>query len=322
MRKDNRVLRPFRPGPAGLIVLCCALAVMPLTACGKKSPPTLKSYERPAAPAVTGAAYREDAVIVSWRYPEDLRSGLSGFRVIRSGETGEEAIGSVPPDRSSFTDRSFKVGSDAAYMVIAEDLRGVTSMESNRVILRPLPLPPPPEKISFSIGANSLVLSWDSAGRDVCYNIYRTLEMGRYSDPPLNRMPLCETGFVERHLTPDQTVYYTVRPVKRTGETTGEGFASREVEVTPSLFFPPPPADLRVARTEERIFLVWQESPAVWVRGYRVYRKAEGEPAFRVIGESRVPSFTDPYITGGYVQYLIRALGPVRESEPLAGEVR
>ena len=52
--------------------------------CGKKGPPTLKAYERPGAPYWETSFQREDRIVISWGYPDSLRQGLSGFRLLRS----------------------------------------------------------------------------------------------------------------------------------------------------------------------------------------------------------------------------------------------
>jgi hypothetical protein len=100
-----------------------------------------------------------------------------------------------------------------------------------------------------------------------------------------------------------------------------EGYASAEIEVDPSNFIPSPPSDLRYVKGDNRIFLMWTESPESWIKGYRIYRKREGEPGFTGIGEGRAPSFVDTEKGGKKVWYMIRAFGPAAESEPLLTEV-
>jgi hypothetical protein len=67
-----------------------------------------------------------------------------------------------------------------------------------------------------------------------------------------------------------------------------------------------------------------ERTPEVWVRGYRVYRKIEGERDFSFAGSSLTPSFIDTNIDGAEgkrISYMIKAVGPVSEGQPLHGDM-
>lgn len=289
--------------------------------CGKKGPPTLKAYEKPQAPSGLAAVHREDKILLSWSYPENLRPALKSFEVLRSEDGGFERIGSVGNDQGSFTDRTFGPDLTYRYKVVARSMKGVLGIDSDVIALTPKRVPPVPENIRFAVRGDGIELLWESSGEGVCYNIYKTAEKGKYTDSPLNKEPQCSASFKDTAVSPDRSAFYTVRASHRT-VIRDEGYASEEVEVNPGHYLLSPPTDLRVVRGEDKIHLIWKESPEPWVKGYRVSRRKEGEPGFTLLGEAIIPTFTDTGKIEGRVWYMIRALGPVKESEPLVGEIQ
>lgn len=289
-------------------------------ACGKKGPPTLKTYAKPEVPTLLSALHKEDTIILSWSYPDNLRATLSGFQIVRAENKGFERLAALGNDTSTFIDRDFGVNRTYTYKVVAESLKGVSSNDSNTITVTPRPLPEPPGNIKFAVKPDSLELTWSGSGEEVCYNVYKTTEKGRYGDVPVNGKPICTTSFKDGALSPDKTVYYTLRALFVTAMR-DEGNASAEIEVDPSNFIPSPPSDLRYVKGDDRIFLIWRESPESWIKGYRIYRKREGDPGFTRIGETRLPSFVDTEKRDKKVWYMIRAFSTAAESEPLLTEV-
>ncbi len=288
--------------------------------CGLKGPPTLKSFERPEAPSALSVTHREGKLILSWSYPNNLRKTIEGFEILRS-EGGEFVrIGTVGNDKSSFTDPAFEVSRCYTYKVIAKNLRDIPSSDSDLITAKPLYPPLPPEELRFTVISDVLELSWSSSGEGVCYRIYRTAERGNYSDEPINSEPLCGLSFKDHHLSPDRPVFYTIRALRNTA-LMDEGYPSRELEVDPSQFVPSPPSDLRYVDNEGQVFLIWKESPEPWVKGYRIYRKEEGSKDYALIGEARLPAFTDRERGEGKAWYMVRAAGPESLSDPAFIEV-
>lgn len=286
--------------------------------CGKKSPPTLKAYEKPKAPSDLSVIHREDRLILSWSYPDNLRQALKGFHVLRSGGNGFDSIVFTPNDKNSYIDREFRENNAYRYKVVAESMKGISSDGSNIITLMPRPLPSPPNNVRFTIKNDLIEFSWDSSGKGVCYNIYRATEKSKYSDNPVNRAPVCNTSYKDS-ANPDAPVYYSIRALLNT-DIRDEGYASAELEVNPLHFIPSPPSDLRIVMGDDRAHLMWKESPESWVKGYRVYRKIEGETEFKMLGEVKVPAFTDTERIGKKRWYMVKALGPSVESRPLVAE--
>lgn len=287
--------------------------------CGKKSPPTLKGYEIPQAPSGLFAIHREDSIILSWSYPDSLRQSLKGFHVFRQKDGSFAKIAFIANDKGLFIDKDFREDNTYRYKVITESMKGISGDDSNIITVMPRTLPPPPSDIRFEIKSDSIFLSWKSYAEGVCYNIYKTTEKDRYGEAALNREPVCGASFKDSSLSPDKTVYYSMRALLKT-EIKNEGYASRELEINPSHFVPSPPSDMRIVSGDGKAYLLWEASPESWTRGYRIYRKIDGEPDFKMIGEVKAPAFTDMENIDKNAWYMIRALGPILESAPLIAE--
>lgn len=301
-----------------LLTAYCLLFL--LSACGTKTLPSLKAYEKPPAATELSAVHREDKILLTWTYPESLRTNLKGFQVLRSEGQGFEKLSFLSNDKSSFEDIGFKPNNRYRYTVVAKNLKDVLSEDSNIVTVLPRPLPAPPENVRFSIKADSVELSWTGSGEGVCYNIYRTNEKGIYSDAPVNREPVCVVFFKDDKLFPDRPVFYSLRALLNT-PIKDEGYASAETEVNSSLFVPSAPSDVRAVRTEAGIYLTWKEAPERWVKGYEVYKKIAGETEFKKLSKVRIPFFTDNAKIAGRVWYAIKALGFSHGSEVVSIEV-
>lgn len=307
-----------------MFIVCCLLLLQP--ACGSKAPPSLKAYEKPGIPATLAAEHREDKIILRWTYPDNLRKDLKGFNILRSEADVFERIGFVKNDAGSFNDTAFKLNTAYSYKVIAQSLKEVVGNASNIIKASPLPLPLPPQDVVAHIGPESVELSWKASGGGICYNIYKTTEKGRYGPVPQNKPPVCGGSFKDSIALTGSVyypVYYVVRALHNT-DIWDEGHVSKEVEINPADFIPDVPSDLRVVIGENKVYLIWKENAESWVSGYRVYRKIYGDADFNLLGEVKMPSFTDTEMVKAVdkkVWYGIRALGPYKESEALTAEV-
>jgi len=304
-----------------VLLSCLLILSFGIPACGRKAPPTLKAYEKPQPPAALTAVHREERILLSWSYPDNLRSSLKGFQVMRAEGDGFERRGFVVSEGNSFTDDRFSLDASYQYKVMAQNLNDVLSDGSNIVTVTPKRSPLRAEDIHVLVENDAIRLSWRGSDEGACYHVYRTTEKGRYNDVPIHQDPVCNTSFVDRTLFIDKPVYYTIRAFHNT-PLLDEGYPSAEIEVNPSLFVPLAPAALSGVRAPGKIILMWKESPETWVKGYRIYRKREKEKGFILLDEVKAPTFTDSGKAGKKVRYIVRALGPSQESEPSVIEVR
>ena len=310
------------------LLLCCTVF---LTACGKKAPPQLRVFEKPASPENLYIMQKERKLILTWSYPEKREIEIKGFHILRSPGKKEsikdfEKIGFLeinsPLRPFTFYDMDFKPDTAYKYRIVAESMKGVMS-EASEASATPSCLFPPPEDIRFMIKNDFIELLWKDQQNRPCYNIYKSYEAIKETERSYNKGPVCGNSFRDDRISPDRTVYYRISRVVKT-DIVNEGPLSKEIIIRPEDFIPSSPSDLRIAQGEGKVYLLWKEPPEVWVRGYRVYRKIEGERDFSFAGSSLTPSFIDTNIDGAEgkrISYMIKAVGPVSEGQPLHGDM-
>ncbi|MBA3071270.1 MAG: fibronectin type III domain-containing protein [Nitrospirae bacterium] len=284
-----------------------------LIACGKKGPPTLKAYEKPSAPAAVKAIHREDRILLSWSYTSK-KENLKEFHILRAENSSFQKIASVTKDESSYTDVNFKTGALYEYKVVAGSLKNIISDDSNIIAIKPEVVPPAPKNISFKVGNDALHISWDSAGENVLYNVYRTAEKDKYSINPTNKEPLTASKYSD-NLETGSPVYYTIRSFL-SKEFRSEGQASVEITVDPSTFIPTKPEGFQTVVADDRVVVSWKENPEMWVTKYRIYDKVNEKDGFKLVKESVTPAFTLREKIGIKHTYMVTAVGPLKESEP------
>ncbi|MEW6162352.1 MAG: hypothetical protein AB1606_03385 [Nitrospirota bacterium] len=289
-----------------------------LVSCGKKGDPTLKSYEKPDPPSGLRAIHRESEVILLWDFPRDQEQTIKGFHLMKIIPPSPPFVTFLEPDKRSYIDRDFEIGSKYKYKIISQNLRGITSIDSNIIEIEPKDPPAPPRRPLFKIEYDSLTLTWEDMGDEILYNIYKSDKKGLYSLMPVNEEPIKETSFRDR-FDIKKPVYYTIRSL-RGGGIRDEGPTSEEIEVNPSEFVPSTPEGLQAVVTEEKVYLIWKEAPETWVVGYRVYREIDKKEGFIFIGETTTPAFLDREKPLTKRNYRVTALGPSQEG--LASEIR
>ncbi|MEW6675394.1 MAG: hypothetical protein AB1348_05240 [Nitrospirota bacterium] len=295
------------------VIYCLLLTVYCLlSSCGKKGDPTLKSYEKPDSPSELMAIHRESKIILLWGFPKYREPSIKGFYIMKSTGGDFERIAFIENDRRSYIDTDFRISSEYKYKIVSQNLRGITSDDSNIITIIPKTVPSPPQKILFKIEHDSLTLNWKGAGDGILYNIYKSNEKGRYQLTPANKEPFRETSFKD-NFDIKRPVYYTVRSLIG-GNTRDEGPASEELEINPSEFVPSPPRGLQALATPENVYLIWKEPAETWVVGYRVYREINEKEGFVLIGDTQTPTFLDKEIPLTKRNYRVTALGPSKES--------
>jgi hypothetical protein len=309
----------FRKGQHALVlVLCCLLSTvycLLFIACGKKGEPTLKSYEKPDTPTGLRAIHRESEIIVLWDFPRNKEASIKGFHLLKSSDGDFQKLAFIENAGRSFSVPDFKIGLPCKYKVVSENLRGILSNDSAIIDIKSENPPAPPVNISFRIEYNSLTLTWDSAGEGVYYNIYRSEKKGSYTLNSVNNKPVKDTFFTVS-FDIKKPIYYIIRSL--TGSLIrDEGPASAEITVDPAELVPSAPEALQAVVAKEHIYLIWKEPQETWVVGYRVYREVNKEEGFRLIAETRSPSFIDNENIPVKRSYRVTAIGPVKEGPPI-----
>jgi hypothetical protein len=285
-----------------LLLLICS--------CGKKGPPTLASYERLPAPRLLSAYHREAVVTISWEFPQDKEDMTSTFILLRASDGPFERIAFPERNERSYADTDFRTAKQYRYKIVARNLRGILSDDSNILAVTPLQPPPPPNDISFAVKGNSLILSWQDEGKDVRYNVYKSFKSGNHGPALINASPLSENSFTDTFEI-SRIVYYSIRSVKQS-DVINEGPSSAEVKVDPFVLVPPVPEGLKAFAAPDRVILYWDTPSESWVTGFNVYRKI-GDGPYELIGHTQIPTFVDVSQPSSKRDYKVSAVGPGKE---------
>jgi hypothetical protein len=285
-------------------------AVLLLCSCGRKGPPTLASYEKLPAPRLLGAYHMKAAVTISWTFPEDKEDMTESFVILRASDGSFQRLAFAEAGDRSYTDAIFSNGEHYRYKIVARNLRGILSNDSNILGVTPIEVPAPPKEISFAVKGASVLLSWKAQGKDVRYNVYRGFEKGKYSSSPVNASPLSGDSFTDA-LEITKTVYYVIRSVVQS-DVANEGPASAEIAVDPFALVPSAPEGLRAFAAPDRVILYWNAAQEPWVTGFRIYRKVDNG-TYALIGSTQIPTFVDMERPSTKRDYEVTAVGPAKE---------
>ena len=293
-----------------LMIAAFCLSVVSLTACGKKGEPTLKSFEKPDAPASLTAVHRGKTIVLRWSYDRPKESFIAEFIVLRSTGADFEKLTHLEKDTRMFVDRDIETGITYRYKIIAQNPRGVYSNNSPVVTAAPVSVPLPPGKLSYTVTGTTVILSWVPQNAGDKFNVYKSSEKGAYGLMPMNQTPLSEPVFKDA-LSVNTIAHYTVRSLTGS-EIRDEGEASEELTVDPADLVPPRPQNVRAYPSSDRIFLSWDEASEPWVTGYRVYRRTAGGE-YMFIGKTQIPTFVDKDPADAQRDYRVAAVGPSKE---------
>lgn len=251
-----------------------------------------------------------------WSYPAAERLKIKGFYIEKAvgGQQNFKSIAFLGSDAHQFADKNFEIKQDYFYKIRVYSLNDVLSDDSPVIRATPLMSPSAPKGFSYLLTEDAVKLQWEGNDKKVKYNVYKSYEKGSYPLQPFNASPISEMFFYDRIET-DRTVYYTVRALLDT-DIRDEGFPSEELGVDPALFVPSKPTGLSYAVSEKNVYLLWDGNPENWVKGYRIYRKKQGETEFKPIGEAVTPAFIDVVNLTTQAVYYVTAIGISKESIP------
>jgi|WetSurMetagenome_2_1015567.scaffolds.fasta_scaffold01843_11 hypothetical protein len=271
------------------------------------------SFDRPNAVKELNAVHRDGRMDLFWSYGgEQKKVVIKGFRLYRAeGNSEYILIAQLPPDATRYSDTDIGPGKRYRYKIQAFSSRGVDSESSMELKVRPVNTPAVPEGLKYHITNDFAEISWAGAEKGVTFNIFRSENKGVYPGTPLNGKPLEEPFFRDRlHVL--NPVYYSVVAVIRT-DIMNESGMSAELLIDPKIFVPAAPADVRIVRSDNRVYISWQDNDETWVRGYRVYRKGTSGVT-ELLAEVNVPIYVDEDRGGAHASYHVTAFGPFRES--------
>ncbi|MDI6852814.1 MAG: hypothetical protein QME75_04320 [Deltaproteobacteria bacterium] len=298
-----------------------------------------------------------EGLLLSWKFPTENQLGqplaqLSGFILERCESTGAAPVqgclvdfvriadieldypraGVVKDGAVYYHDRNLAPGRRYYYRAAAYDPSRYPG-EWSRVLSRAWGvLPRAPDNFKAEAGDRVAALAWDpvrylkdgSPVRDLAgYNIYRrsgAAEFGKITPDPVDG-----TVFQDVAVKNDVEYTYTVRAVRKIGPDFLESENSATRTVKPQdLTAPPPVLNLVAAPTTKGAELRWEPNPAADLAGYRVYRRAAGEPQFTLLTPSLVtrPYFVDDRVSREqtYYYYVTAVDDSERANESLPSE--
>lgn len=292
-----------------------------VVSCGKKGEPTLKSFEKPETPANLRAIKRTDEIILNWNFPAKKESEIKGFNIFRSSlnpsNTGKEEwtdfvkIAFIDKKIRTYIDSSIEENSSYKYKIISQNLKDILSKESNIIQVSSVKLPEPPSQLSFRIENDKQILTWKETVPDSLHNIYR-YDINRISQiEKVNITPIKGYSFTD-YFNINKTYCYIIRTISG-NEVIYESKPSEEICIKPAELIPSKPLNLQATALADSVVLVWQEPNETFVTGYKIYREIDKKKGFLLIGESRIPSFTDKEKASTKRNYRVTAVGPIKE---------
>ncbi len=252
-------------------------------------PPPPADPTVPAAPVLTSASGGVGNVQLAWTAPDDGGSAITGYEVWRGSSAAHVELLAEVAAETTYTDTAVESGATYWYQVAARNDVG-TGPLSNGLTAGPIEAPSAPTLLGAPADG-AAALSWtvpaDDGGSPISgYNVYRSVDGGAQS--LLTTTGADQTFHADLGLTNGTPYTYWVAAVNGAG--IGELSNSVTVVPTPDATAPDAPQNLTAAKAKGNSFaveLAWSVpatdggSP---ISTYFVYRRADGEAEFTLIG--------------------------------------
>ena len=188
-------------------------------------------------------------------------------------------------DAFDFPDRRFIYSRRFRYAFAFVNDKGQSAGPTNTVVLAPVPIPPPPQRLFSEVTQDRIRIRWDAPSRNVDgstppriigYNLYRTEDPGSMPALPLNATPLPASEFDDTAFGFDSTYYYQVTVVG-SSQPFAESVPSPLMKVEARDVFPPAaPRSFNAVAVDNTVVLLWVAPGDDDVAGYRLYRREDG----------------------------------------------
>jgi len=292
------------------------LCIVELNGCGKKEEPSAPIAVTPAKIRDLTAHPQGRSITLSWGIPQKNTDGsqlldLKGFKLLRSERDFEEGCPECPKRFSllydidykiymmnnpqatkiKYSDRDLHFKNIYTYRVVSYNYANQLSPESNdQEIFWDLPSLPP-RRLQAELKEKSVILTWEEprALEDgsplqglVGYNLYRRSPDKTYTIDPINSEFIATLACRDKGIEMDKDYFYTLRAVRKARETFIESEGCEEVTINTTDHTPPgAPTGLIALPIKMGIMLKWNDNKESDLKGYNLYRKAEGEADFK-----------------------------------------
>jgi len=328
------------------------LCILTLGGCGKKGDPSAPRAVVPAKVESLSAHPQGRSIVVSWAIPTKNTDGselldLKGFKLLRSVQPFDKACRDCPKRFSllyeidyetymmskprattiEYRDNDLSVRTIYTYSVVSSNAaRQLSPPARTGEIFWDVPAMPP-QNLQARLQEKSVILSWAApTGREegaplqevAGYNLYRRGPGEAHTLAPLNREPITTLACRDRGVEADQDYFYTLRSVRKVGETFIESEGCEEVAVSTTDRTPPDvPAGLIAIPTTRGIVLKWNDSAASDLKGYNLYRQAGDAADFIKVTPAplSIGSYLDTSVADGQTYtYAVTAVDDARET--------
>ena len=324
-REAHRTLLPF--------AFCfLPFAFFFLLGCGYVGPVQPPALNIPAPVSDLSVVEQGDKLIVQFTIPKVASDGLAlrnqGPVELRVGpntalpfnipewQANSKLIENIPPrpgPAKAVIPAAQWIGQEIVAGVRLSSVKGRLSQWSNRPTLR---LVPPLAAPAFQLEQvrEGVRVSWQAQpASGISYRVYR-------SDTPVATLTANE--WIDTTVKFGEAYRYTVQAFEKSGDIDAESEIPAAKEITPVPKFPPAvPAGLKAIAGTESIELEWDRNSEPDLKGYRVYRSANGG-AWEKIAETEVPSYSDHAIKPGQqYQYAVSAIDQAALESPRSAPV-
>lgn len=284
--------------------------------CGKKGDPRAPISVTPVKIKDLTARPQGRAITLSWSIPQKNTDGsqlldLKGFKIARSEIDFEEECPECPKRFSllydidyqtymmnkpqatkiTYSDRDLHFKKVYTYRVVSYNSANQLSPGSNiQEVLWDLPSLPP-RRLQAALREKSVILNWEEPrtledGSPLKglggYNLYRRFPSESYSINPINSEPITTLACRDKGIEMDRDYLYTLRAVRKVGELFIESEGCEEVSINTIDRTPPDtPTGVIAIPIKMGMMLKWNENKESDLKGYNLYRKAEGETDFK-----------------------------------------
>ncbi len=309
--------RSLRTVPAWSIIAAWVLALVILSACGRKTLPIPPHEAVPEAIRDLRFQQDESQVVLTWTYPKVTTVGtklpaIDSFLVLRAVIPEQEYCPGCPVTFSAaeevkadkaitdskrrqarYTETILRPGHRYLYQVQTKAGWRVVSDPSNLVSFSWDSPAMAPDELAAEAGDGQVSLHWlpvtklingQTVAAPLLYQVYR----GPTPEAAFRAVgdPVAETTYVDSGLVNGQGYHYQVRAVRDAGDTRLIGLASHAVAVTPKDLTPPaPPRGLTGVMVTGGVKLLWERGTEKDLAGYRIYRRLPEEAKPTRIGE-------------------------------------
>ncbi len=147
-----------------------------LLSCGKKGPPTLTTFAKPAAVGNITAVHRGNSILLSWPY-SDTGDLVNGFYLEKAEGSAAvfRKIAFLPDTARHYVDTDFETGGTYFYRITVLSLRKVLSDPSPVLKVVPAVLPLPPSGLAYELTNDSVKVRWNEVPERIEMTMYSTL---------------------------------------------------------------------------------------------------------------------------------------------------